>query len=268
MEEKNRWALPDWDSAVNWCKERNSQGIRCTIDILGENARSEDDTNHNVIGHIKCINEIKKKDLNSSLAVKLSALGANVDYTLCEGNLLYILRKARENQVRVEIDMEGTPLADFTINSTIKLSKDGFPIISALQAYLDRTPEDLKRILSHGITVRLVKGAYKGNTKDFFLIQDKFKEIFGQLLDNDSDFLAGTHDPELIEWMKDKARDKKDKIEFGFLKGLADKTKLYLAGEGFRVSEYTPFGSERKAYETRRLRYIKELKRINRIPAP
>lgn len=268
MEEGNRWALPDWDSTEKWCKKRNSQGIRCKIDILGENTKSEEDANHNVKAHIKCINEIKKKNLRSSIAVKLSALGANVDEGLCERNIKDILKEAQDNQVIVEVDMEGKPLVDFTINTAIKMAKEGFHITLALQAYLERTPEDLKRVLSCGITVRLVKGAYKGDTEDFFLIQKKFRESFELLLENDSNFLVGTHDPELIEWIKDRVREKKEKIEFGFLKGLADKTKLTMMEQGWRVSEYVPFGSERRAYERRRRRYLLELEKLGRAPAP
>jgi proline dehydrogenase len=268
MEEENRWALPDWDSTLIWCKKRNSQGIRCTIDILGENKKTEEDVGHSVKEYKTCLKRIRNENLNSSLAVKLSALGANVDQALCEKNLQEILKEAQENQAIVEIDIEGTPLVDFTIDTAINLAAKGFPIILALQAYLDRTPEDLKRLLSHGITVRLIKGAYKGDTDDFFLIQKKFRELFEQLLEKNSCFLVGTHDPDLIDWMKDKVRDKKDKVEFGFLKGLAEKTKISMAEQSWKVSEYVPFGSEARAYETRRGRYLIELEKLGRAPAP
>ena len=267
-EEINRWALPDWDSTSNWCKKRNNHSIRCTIDILGENVKTEMDAKHSLEEHKTCLNRFRTENLKASLAVKLSALGANVNQFLCEKNLHEILKKAQENHVIIEIDIEGTPLVDFTIETAIKCVKEEIPIPLALQAYLDRTPEDLKRVLSHGITVRLVKGAYKGDTDDFFLIQKKFRELFNMLLESDSDFLIGTHDPELIEWVKERTRDNKEKIEFGFLKGLADKTKLSLVEQGWQVSEYVPFGSERKAYETRRRRYLLELEKLKREPAP
>ncbi len=37
------------------------------------------------------------------------------------------------------------------------LAESGFAITLAVQAYLDRTPADLERLLSEGIRVRLVK---------------------------------------------------------------------------------------------------------------
>jgi hypothetical protein len=47
----------------------------------------------------------------------------------------------------------------------------------ALQAYLDRTEEDLKVILRNRIGLRLVKGAYSRDSKDFVEIHRRF--VFG-----------------------------------------------------------------------------------------
>ena len=68
--------------------------------------------------------------------------------------------------------------------------------------------------------------------------------------------------------MTAKMEGKKDLIEFGFLKGLADRTKVAMAKEGWLVSEYVPFGKNRTAYEARRRKYLKELESLGRIPAP
>ncbi|MEE9150745.1 MAG: hypothetical protein V3U20_02805 [Thermoplasmata archaeon] len=57
-------------------------------------------------------------------------------------------------------------------------------------------------------------------------------------------------------------------MEFGFLKGLADKTKIELTCEDWLVSEYIPFGKDSTAYEKRRNRYLKELVKLGRTPAP
>ncbi|UCE36995.1 MAG: proline dehydrogenase family protein [Thermoplasmata archaeon] len=266
--QENRWALSNWQEVTNWCKERNSQSIICTIDILGENIRTEEDAKQVLNKHIDCIRRIQKENLKASLAVKLSALGANFDQEQCKEYLFIVLKEAQENQVPIEIDIEGTPMVKFTLKTAFLAKEKGYPVILALQSYLDRTKNDLKKVLDHGITVRLVKGAYKGNINDFFLIQKRFRGLFTQLLENESHFLVGTHDRELIAWMKEKAGNNKEIIEFGFLKGLADKTKIILAEQGWGVSEYVPFGSERKAYETRRRRYLSELQRLRRIPAP
>lgn len=265
--QENRWTLPDWESTLKWCKERNKQGIRCTVDVLGEYTKNKEEVSQNVESCISIVKAIKEEELKASLAVKLTAIGAIFDKDLCQVNLGKVMEEAVKHEVDVEIDMEGAPLVDYTLQTASSFSKKGFQFTLALQAYLNRTPNGLNKLLEEGIKVRLVKGAYKGDIEDFSEIQKHFKSIFEALLKSKKEFYVGTHDSELIEWMKDKASKKKDQIEFGFLKGLSNNTKIELAREGWPVSGYVPFGSERKAYETRRLRYLKELKALGKSPA-
>jgi proline dehydrogenase len=164
----------------------------------------------------------------------------------------------------VEIDMEGTQMVDFTLNSALLMKQKGYPVILALQSYQNRTGSDIKICRENEITVRLIKGAYKGDMKDFRSIQDRFKELYEEL--KDGPVLVGTHDPDILNWIKKRAD--RVKLEFGFLKGLADKTKLQLSREGWLVSEYLPFGIDAEMYESRRKRYLKELETLKRTPAP
>ncbi len=265
-DKEDRWVLSDWKDTVKLCKFRNNQHIRCTLDILGESTKSEEDVKHIVKEYKTCLSEIKKENLKASLAVKLSALGANVNQDLCKANFLTILKEAQKNHVIIEIDMEGTPLVEFTLKTALDAKEKGNPIILALQAYLERTENDLKKCLEQGITVRLVKGGYKGDIADFESIQGRFRELFEIFQNRNVPFLVGTHDYELIDWME--MRADKVKLEFGFLRGLADRTKISMQKEGWLVSEYVPFGKNTKAYETRRMRYLSELKRLKRIPVP
>jgi proline dehydrogenase len=266
-EKENRWVLPDWPATLRWCKKRNSQGIRCTIDVLGEDIRNEEEAKKIVEVYMVCTKNIKEENLKASLAVKPTAIGAIFDKTLCQDNLGKILEEASRQNIIVELDMEGSPLVEYTLEMASSFSSQ-IPLTIALQAYLNRTMEDLKKVIGKGIKVRLVKGAYKGDLEDFGIIQEKFKELFEFLLDRDTPFFVGTHDPELIEWMKEKASKKKEFIEFGFLKGLADNTKIELAKDGWLISEYIPFGKDKTAYEARRIRYLRELEKLKRAPAP
>jgi hypothetical protein len=62
--------------------------------------------------------------------------------------------------------------------------------------------------------------------------------------------------------------DRRDRMTFGFLMGLSDQTKLELAGKGWQVSEYVPFGRDPGPYVARRERYLRELREQDRSPAP
>lgn len=266
--QEDQWTLPDWKSALRWCKKRNGQSIRCTIDVLGENSKNEEEVDHFVKEYKNVIRSIFEERIKASPSIKVTALGSNFDRKLCTDSALELYTEAKLNKVPYEMDMEGVPLVDYTLETAYHISSDAFPVTLALQAYLNRTTADLYSLMEKGIKVRLVKGAYLGDVDMFSFIQERFKFLFIILMDNGNPFSVGTHDPELLEWIKEKMENKKNQMEFGFLKGLADETKIELVDDGWFVSEYVPFGSESAAYETRRIKYLKNLEKIGKGPVP
>jgi len=262
-----RWTLPDLQAAAARCRERNASGIRCILAPLGEYAASESDALRAETAYIAAIREIDTKRLDASVAVKLSALGAVAGL---EGSGLrfgHILREGRRLHVQVEIDMEGAGLVDPAIDAAEEAAASGPPPGLAVQAYLDRSVDDLMRILRAGIAPRLVKGAYLGDTGDFQDIERRFRDLAAAVIGSGMPFSVGTHDPDLVGWLAGAVEDR-DQIEFGFLMGLADATKVRMAEEGRRVAEYIPFGEERAAYEARRVKYLRSLAAIGRSLLP
>jgi len=116
--------------------------------------------------------------------------------------------------------------------------------------------------------VRLVKGAYIGDHNDFATIQSKMQQYTEKLLSKQTLFSIGTHDPELIGWLKNRITKQKNLVEFGFLKGLADHTKIEMVSQGYQIAEYVPFDPEGDAYIMRRERYLDTLKQLSRSPVP
>ncbi|MDI6719333.1 MAG: proline dehydrogenase family protein [Methanomicrobiales archaeon] len=262
------WTLPHGERARQWCRERNAQGIRCILDILSGAARTREQSEQTRDAYIACIRGIVESSLDASVSVKLTALGATRDPAIYRSHVASLLRVARDAGVGFEVDMEGRGLVDRTLEIAREAARSGFPLTLALQAYLDRTPGDLAAALEGGIRVRLVKGAYTGDVRDFTEIQQRFRSLFLALQQAGADFSVGTHDPELIAWMLERGRASRQRIEFGFLKGLSDRTKLRLAREGWAVAEYVPFGEHAAAYIARRRRYGAELQALGRAPAP
>jgi proline dehydrogenase len=265
-QESFRWVLPDLNSALSWCKDRNNQGICCTLDVLGEDINTESEIEYSVESILNCARTLDNQNLDAAIAIKLTGLGALTDKKLAKRNISKLFNETSELRTNLELDMEGKPLVEFTIEIAFALVESGFPVTLALQAYLDRTPQDIKNAIDKDITIRLVKGAYMGDTDDFEKIQEMFKNCFNLLFDGNHFFSVSTHDPELLRWVKEKADGQKDIFEFGFLKGLADETKLELVKDGWQVSEYVPFGLDSTAYVMRRKRYLKTLAAVGRTP--
>ncbi len=264
-----RWALPDLDAAIEWAGHRRRSGITVALDPLGEYAKNAAQTDVNAASYLNALIRIGEKAVDASLAIKLSALGLTFARDLAEKHLEEILKSAASAGVVVEIDIEGTPSVPQVCEMAQNAACHGFKTVLALQAYLDRTPQDLADSLAAGLKIRLVKGAYKGDTDDFARIQQMFLALFEKLLASGRAFDVGTHDPLLLKAMTARlGTHNREQVCFGFLKGLADATKDQMASSGYQVSEYVPFGENRTAYVTRRLAYLKRLASLGLAPVP
>ncbi len=268
MDGSHRWTLPDQASALAWVRGRKDQKIRCTLALLGEFAKTPDEARPGLEGNIACIRGIASQHAGSSVSVKLSAIGSIFDQATCLDHMLRISREAARYHVPLELDMEGKGSVDLTLDTALECRKEYLLITVALQSYLDRTGEDIRKTVSRGIGIRLVKGAYLGDNSDFSKIQQLTEQDEGILKALRAPFSLGTHDPDLIAWTRREFEDQRDLVEFGFLKGLSEITKVRLAAEGWRVSEYVPFGPGGDAYVMRRERYLRELAAYGRAPAP
>lgn len=266
--ETKRWACKDLAEALEIFKARKEQGISVALDSLGEYAQNEQQAFENLSGYLNCILQISRQSADAAVAVKLSALGLSFSKVLAEDNLKRILTTAGEAGVTIEVDIEGTPSVAATIEIAEAVAKENPGLVLALQAYLDRCPEDIKTCLDSGLKVRLVKGAYRGDTEDFFEIQERFLTCFDILMKSGKNFDVGTHDPKLVAHILEQLKGpSQKKVCFGFLKGLADETKLDLVKKGFKVAEYVPFGQNSRAYVMRRKAYLRNLARVELEPA-
>jgi len=261
----DRWTLPDLDAAVRRCRAQNARGIRGILDALGEYARSERQARENLERSAAAIAAIAEHGLDASLSVKMTALGASIDRDAARDSLLRLCGEARARGIGVEVDMEGRGPVDTTVEAAIACARQGLPVTLALQTSLDRTPGDLERIVRHSIRPRLVKGAYGGDAAGLEEVRRRFRALAAGLLDRGVPFSAGTHDPDLIAWLVDRPAGT---VEFAFLMGLADETKLRLATGGRAVAEYVPFGERAAAYVARREAYLAGLATEGRAPVP
>lgn len=260
-----RWTLSDLDAAVRHCRAENARGVRCILDALGEYARSEEQARESLERSSATVTAIDEHALDASLSVKMTALGASFDREAARDSLLRLCDEARKHGVGFEVDMEGRGLVEMTVEAAVACAREGTAVTIALQASLDRTPDDLERIVRHGIQPRLVKGAYPADTTDLDEVRQRFRTLAADLIDRGVPFSAGTHDPDLVAWL---AEHPDGTIEFAFLMGLADETKLRLAGEGRAVAEYVPFGEQATIYVARREAYLARLAEEGRAPVP
>lgn len=262
-----RWVLPDKASALSWCEQRNEQGIRCILDILGRYYREEAMARTMFYDYLALIRDISDRRLTASISVKPSTLGGTANRELALNLARELCAESARLGVPFELDMEGRRMVDLTLAMAEDCARSGLPVTVALQAYLRRTGQDIDTMLDASVTIRLVKGAYAGDLTDFDTIAEVFKDLAEMIIDWDVPFSVATHDPDILRWVERRISDY-DILELAFLKGLSDETKETLASSGRRVAEYVPFGKNKEGYDARRRTYLARLNELGRSPAP
>jgi len=137
-------------------------GFLLTLDHLGENVQSFDETTMAARDYVQLIDAIVASGIDSNISLKLTKLGADIDHATCIDNMRRILTAAQRHDCYVRIDMENSPYTELTFDVFETLWRLEYRNIGvALQAYLHRTAGDVRRMNELGARVRLVKGAYK-----------------------------------------------------------------------------------------------------------
>jgi proline dehydrogenase len=255
------------DDAIRHCKDLNAQGIKVTLDVLGEFIKTLDEAEANKNEYIEVIETAQKNKIDGNFSVKPTMFGLLIDKEVCYKHIREIVAKAASYNNFVRVDMEDTQCTDMEIELYRKLKKE-FPKNCGLvvQAYLKRTLKDLENMMDMHtkevpLNYRLCKGIY---TEPAELAYKKYEEINEHYLE-DLDFMLknnvypgiATHDKPLVEGaykLIEKNRVTKDKYEFQMLLGVTPELRKSIIEKGHTMRVYVPYGTKWFAYCTRRLK--------------
>lgn len=252
--------------AIPKAQELNNKNLKLTLDLLGENVKDRKAASETVESYIRLLDGIKENGLTSSISIKPTMMGLDIDTSFCRDNLFKLLDVAQKHDQYVCIDMESSDHTQNTLDIFAEAhEKYGEHVGTVIQAMLHRSKKDINDLADMGADVRLVKGAYK-EPADIALqnmpaIREAFKEYSKVLLEKTSYPRFATHDDELIDWVKTYTADQnipKEKFEFQMLYGLREETMVQLTEEGYNSRVYVPFGTDWLPYFTRRLAERKE----------
>ncbi len=244
----------------------NEKDIAITLDLLGENVKDEDKAKETVESYIRLLDGIKETGLLSTISIKLTMMGLDIDREFCKENLFRLMDVAKQHDQFVRIDMEGSGVTQVTIDIFKEVhEKYGKHVGTVIQAMLHRSKKDIDELAEMNADIRLVKGAYQESAdialQNMPAIREAFKQYAKVLIDKTSYPRFGSHDDELINWVTGYANQNdipKDRFEIQMLYGLRESTMIKLTNEGYRTRVYVPFGSDWFPYFSRRLMERKE----------
>jgi proline dehydrogenase len=247
--------------AVRVVEKLNGEGKLATIDVLGEEIRSDAEARAIAQAYRDVFDEIEREQLDSNVSVKLTALGLGLSYDTCRANLEDVVRQAAEDHSFVRIDMEDSSATDDTLRLYRELREAGHENLGVvLQAYLRRTIDDIEALADLRPSVRLCKGIYVEPASIAFVDADEIRANFVRCLDALLDARAyvgiATHDEwligEALRIVGERGLDRGD-YELQMLLGVREQRATELVAAGHRLRVYVPFGEQWYAYSLRRL---------------
>jgi proline dehydrogenase len=254
--------LEDAIAAVNGLA---TQGLLATLDHLGENVTSETEARDATGEILDLVAAIEEHDLPAGVSVKLTQLGLDLGPGLAMENLERIVTRARQAGRFVRIDMESSDYVQVTLDIFDELWQRHKNVGVVIQTYLYRSKEDVARLVEQGASVRLVKGAYDEPPEvaypDKVDVDTNFVRLMEMLFSEEARAKGvypaiATHDEALIDWAVEYTREhgiSPDAFEFQMLYGIRTGLQRGLAGDGYRVRAYVPYGEQWYPYFMRRL---------------
>jgi len=250
------------NQVVEKVKEMNKEGLLVTLDHLGEGITTKEEAIAATEAAVEIVKGIAKHKLNSNISVKLTQLGLDIDKQFCLENVDRIAQEAKNNNNFLRIDIEDSPRIDATIEifNTLLERYGNKHVGLVLQAYLYRTEKDLIELGKKGVSLRIVKGAYKEPKEVAFPLKKDVDTNYVKLVKmhllNGNYTAAATHDEKIINELKDFVRQNKigpELFEFQMLYGIRNELQRQLVKEGFKVRVYTGFGEDWYPYYSRRI---------------
>ena len=253
------------EDALRVTRRLNEAGLSVSIDNLGENASSVEEVQQSARLYEQLLSEISAGGLNANVSLKLTHVGLDVDPKLAYSQVSALVDRAASVQPKnfVRVDMEGSAYTQRTLDIVHELHsvpQNRGCVGAVIQSYMRRSEDDVTKLLTHGIRIRLCKGAYKEPAEIAFQakseVDSNYLRLMKTLLKSGVYHGLATHDEKIIREAKTFATNEgilKDTFEFQMLYGIRRDLQHSLMREGWRVRVYVPFGTEWYPYLMRRL---------------
>ncbi|MGD0499821.1 MAG: proline dehydrogenase family protein [Bryobacteraceae bacterium] len=245
------------EEAFAVCRRLNAENIVATLDHLGERVTSLGEASAARDVYLRLLPAIHQMGIRSNVSLKLTEFGLDFSYEQCLANVERLAGAAASLHTFVRVDMESGEYTGRTLDLVSSVHAKYRSVGAVVQAYLRRSRQDVERLSSEGIPVRLCKGAYLEPASLAFQrkseVDRNFVELMKLLLDRGTRPAIATHDEKIIARTKAYAAQRnlpRAAFEFQMLYGIRRDLQRAL---GYPVRLYVPFGAAWYPYLMRRL---------------
>jgi proline dehydrogenase len=245
---------------VNKVKLENRRGFTCSVEFMGEGARTENVANDARDEFIKICREINHQGLASAISLDLSHIGLFLSKDLGLHNLDLICHEAAKGNIEVTISAEDAGKTDAVLNAYKDISKTHRNVAITLQAYLYRTKDDFEEIIKNSGRIRIVKGAFETPPGHSLPRGEQLDEVYlnyvDRLLSENHLCAIATHHHKIQQEVKKLIRKYNTDsavYEFESLFGIQNEQLLTLKEEGYPTKIYFVYGKEWYLYLCNRL---------------
>ena len=240
-----------------------AQGTPTIITHLGENVASDAAADQTVAEYERLIAALAATQSGADISIKLTQFGWDVDKRRALIRVSRVVSLAAAQRMTLAIDMESSAYVESTIEGFEKLAREHANVALCLQAYLHRTPNDLRRLLPLNPHIRLVKGAYR-EPSDVALttradIDSRYRVLARELLaatPSGARAVFGTHDMALVDRIRQDARElsvPEQSFEVQMLYGIQDAGRRQLDRDGLKTRVLISYGRAWYPWFMRRL---------------
>jgi proline dehydrogenase len=233
------------ESADKLWKERS---IHSSLDILGEDANTDEEVEFYVDAYFDLLNKINDSTY-TTVSLKPTQLGSHQGNDVLYKNMEKIIKDAARKKVLVTIDMEDHNYTDLTLSLYKKLRKNYDNVWGVLQSRLFRTEKDIDNFVGFNAHIRLCIGIYLEPAEISLQkkpeMKEKLLDYAEKLFDMGHYVAFATHDEALIHKALDSINKKniaKDRYEFQMLYGVPkSEIQDFLVKEGHKFTLYIPY---------------------------
>ena len=254
----------DVDDALRECAVLKQNGMGTVITRLGENITDREAAASVATHYQEVLDDIHRRAVDTHISVKLTQLGLDIDKQQAIDSVISLMRAAAPDPVW--IDIEYSRYTDVTLEVFHAARATGTNVGLCVQAYLHRTQDDLRELLTHTTAIRLVKGAYKEPPAIAFASKDDVDRNYlacaALMLEKAKQNMVGyapafaTHDVAIVGKIAAMAQAQgvaRDRYEFQMLYGINRQEQQRLAREGHQLRVLISYGAAWFAWYMRRL---------------